>query len=49
MRIAHFFDGNNYYRGLREFDQALEIDQERFTAWVTRQIGGEGARFVGAY
>ena len=49
MRIALFFDGNNYYRALREFDQALEIDQERFTAWVTERIGGAGARFVGAY
>jgi uncharacterized LabA/DUF88 family protein len=49
MRVALFFDGNNYYRALRDFDSSLEINLERLAAWVTRRVGGDGARFVGAY
>ena len=49
MRIALFFDGNNYYRALRDFDQGLDVDLERLAAWVTRRVGGEDARFAGAY
>lgn len=49
MRVALFFDGNNYYRALRDFDSSLEINLERLASWVTRRVGGDGARFVGAY
>jgi uncharacterized LabA/DUF88 family protein len=49
MRVALFFDGNNYYRALREFDSVLEVDLERLATWITRRVGGDDARFVGAY
>ena len=49
MRVSLFFDGNNYYRALRDYDQGLELNLERLAAWVTSKAGGEGARFVGAY
>lgn len=49
MRIAVFFDGKNFYEGMRRFDATIEIDQERFTDWVVRAVGGETAEFAGAY
>ena len=30
MRVSLFFDGNNYYRALRDYDQGLELNQERW-------------------
>lgn len=49
MRVAIFFDGKNFYKGMREFDPALEIDQERLAEWVTHAAGGAAAEFAGAY
>lgn len=49
VRVALFFDGKNFYRGLCATDSALEVDYDRLAKWVVTQVGGAGAEYVGAY
>lgn len=49
MRVALFFDGKNFYEGLRRFDPLVQIDFAEFSRWVTRAVAGETAEFAGAY
>ena len=48
MRIALFFDGNNFYRSLRSQYSDIELDYERLSLWTTKKID-KNAHFVGAY
>lgn len=38
MRIALFFDGNNFYRALRSQYTNWEINYERLADWVVQSI-----------
>ena len=49
MRVALFFDGNNFYRSLRCQYKDVEIDYEKLVDWVTKQVDPEKGSFVGAY
>src|SRR2546428_5207709 len=49
MKIAIFFDGQNFYRSLLRYDESLRVDYDRLAAWITQQIGGPNALFSGAY
>ncbi len=48
MRIALFFDGNNFYRALRSQYTNWEIQYEQLADWVVQSID-ENARMTGAY
>jgi uncharacterized LabA/DUF88 family protein len=49
VRIALFFDGNNFYRSLRTQYPNMEINYERLTSWVIAQVADTSATFCGAY
>src|SRR5438132_308473 len=49
MKVAIFFDGQNFYRSLLRYDEALRVDYDRLATWITQQVGGPGALFSGAY
>lgn len=49
MKVAMFFDGKNFYKGLRGYNPHLEIDYNKFAEWITSVAGGANSRFVGAY
>jgi len=49
MKIAIFFDGQNFYRSLLRYDESLRVDYDRLAAWITQQVGGPDALFSGAY
>src|SRR5216117_1363619 len=49
MKIAIFFDGQNFYRSLLRYDESLRVDYDRLATWITQQVGGPGALFSGAY
>lgn len=49
MRVALFFDGKNFYEGLRGFDPMVQIDFARFSRWLTRAVAGDSGEFAGAY
>ena len=49
MRIALFFDGNNFYRSLRAQFQDIEIDYERLADWVIQKVDPKDGVFVGAH
>ena len=49
MKICIFFDGQNFYRSLQRFDEALRVDYDRLATWITQQVGGPAAMFGGAY
>jgi uncharacterized LabA/DUF88 family protein len=49
MKVCIFFDGQNFYRSLLRFDEALRVDYDRLAAWVTQAVGGSQALFAGAY
>jgi len=49
MKIAIFFDGQNFYRSLLRYDESLRVDYDRLAAWITQQVGGPNALFSGAY
>ncbi len=49
MRIALFFDGNNFYRAMDAFDPTLELDYDRLAAWAVQRVGGEQGSLAGAY
>src|SRR3989449_10193491 len=49
MKIAIFFDGQNFYRSLLRYDESLRVDYDRLASWITQQVGGPHALFSGAY
>ena len=49
MRIALFFDGNNFYRSMHSYLNGLELNYDSLAKWICHRIGGEKAEFVGAY
>lgn len=49
MRIALFFDGNNFYRSMRSQYMDWEIDYELLAKWVVHQVDAQKGQFVGAY
>jgi hypothetical protein len=49
MKIAIFFDGQNFYRSLLRYDESLRVDYDRLAVWITQQVGGPNALFSGAY
>jgi hypothetical protein len=49
MKVAIFFDGQNFYRSLLRYDESLRVDYDRLATWITQQVGGPGALFSGAY
>src|SRR2546430_9012633 len=49
MKVAIFFDGQNFYRSLLRYDESLRVDYDRLATWITQQAGGANALFSGAY
>jgi hypothetical protein len=49
MKVSIFFDGQNFYRSLQRYDDALRVDYDRLAAWITNAVGGASAIFGGAY
>jgi hypothetical protein len=49
MKVSIFFDGQNFYRSLQRYDEALRVDYDRLAAWITNAVGGASAIFGGAY
>ncbi|MFT5682300.1 MAG: uncharacterized LabA/DUF88 family protein [Myxococcota bacterium] len=49
MRIALFFDGNNFYRSMDAFDPTIELDYNRLAAWVVDRVGQGQGELAGAY
>src|SRR3989475_8802623 len=49
MKVSIFFDGQNFYRSLQRYDEALRVDYDRLAAWITHAVGGGSAIFGGAY
>jgi hypothetical protein len=49
MKVSIFFDGQNFYRSLQRYDEALRVDYDRLAAWITNAVGGAAAVFGGAY
>jgi hypothetical protein len=49
MKICIFFDGQNFYRSLQRYDEALRVDYDRLAVWITQRVGGDNAVFGGAY
>ena len=48
MRVALFFDGNNFYRALRSQYTNWEVNYEALADWTVAQVNPE-ARLIGAY
>ena len=49
MKILIFIDGQNFYRSLLRFDDALVVDYDRLASWITQAVGGPSAAFGGAH
>ena len=49
MRVALFFDGNNFYRSMDAYDSSLELDYDRLAVWMSEAVGGANSEFAGAY
>lgn len=49
MRVALFFDGNNFYRSMDTYDSTIELDYDRLAKWVVNEISGDQGELVGAY
>ena len=49
MRIALFFDGNNFYRSMDAFDPTIELDYDRLAAWTLQRVAPEHGELAGAY
>jgi NYN domain-containing protein len=49
MKVAIFFDGQNFYRSLLRYDESLRVDYDRLATWIMQQVGGPGGLFSGAY
>ena len=39
MKICIFFDGQNFYRSLQRYDDALRVDYDRLATWIARRSG----------
>ena len=48
MRVALFFDGANFYRGLEATASSVELDYQQLAAWLVERVGGPHARLVAA-
>src|SRR3989442_8357888 len=49
MKVAIFFDGQNFYRSLLRYDASLRVDYDRLATWITQAVGGPSTLFGGAY
>ncbi|MEC8276969.1 MAG: NYN domain-containing protein [Myxococcota bacterium] len=49
MRVALFFDGNNFYRTMEAAVGNIELDYDSLAKWVVHQVAGQSGQFVGAY
>jgi len=49
MKICVFIDGQNFYRSLLRFDEALRVDYDKLARWITQAVDGPTATFAGAY
>jgi hypothetical protein len=49
MKVSIFFDGQNFYRSLLRYDEALRVDYDRLATWITQAVGPTNAVFSGAY
>ena len=49
MRIALFFDGNNFYRSKDAYLEGMELDYDLLAKWVCSHVGGDSAEFMGAF
>src|SRR5437762_3656770 len=49
MKVAIFFDGQNFYRSLLRYDESLRVDYDRLATWTMRQVAGPNALSSGAY
>jgi len=48
MRVALFFDGTNFYRGLEAAAADVELDYEQLANWLVARVGGPSAQLVTA-
>jgi hypothetical protein len=49
MKVAIFFDGQNFYRSLLRYDESLRVDYDRLAQWITHAVAGANGLFSGAY
>jgi len=49
MKICVFIDGQNFYRSLLRYDEALRVDYDKLARWITQAVGGQAGSFAGAY
>lgn len=49
MRVALFFDGNNFYRTMEAAVGSIELDYDALAHWVVSEVAGQRGQFVGAY
>ncbi|MEL6346977.1 MAG: NYN domain-containing protein [Myxococcota bacterium] len=49
MRVALFFDGNNFYRSMDTYDSTIELDYDRLARWVVREVSDGQGELAGAY
>ena len=49
MRVALFFDGNNFYRSKDVYAEHLVLNYDNLAEWVCKKVGGPQASFVGAH
>ena len=49
MRIALFFDGNNFYRSMDAFDPTIELDYDRLASWAVKRVAPGRGEMAGAY
>src|SRR5262245_34458002 len=49
MKILIFIDGQNFYRSLLRYDDALVVDYDRLASWITQAVGGPQGAFGGAH
>lgn len=49
MKVALFFDGKNFYKGLTRFNSSLQVDYKKFAKWMTEKVAGPSGVFVGAH
>lgn len=49
MRVALFFDGNNFYRSMDCAQEGVELNYDLLVKWVVDKAGGANPHYVGAY
>lgn len=49
MRVALFFDGNNFYRTMEAAVGSLELNYDNLAQWVVSKVSKDKSDFVGAY